>query len=294
MKIDHRSIRETLVYFLCFSLFLSLSGFPYMTAEAREIAFPIGEIVSRGSVKYEVKEKLLKNIESSHFPIFQKGKIKTGKGTGIITMTNNCQIEVDQNSTLSFDFVHQFRLSQGRINFRIPPNTNVIFKVENLIVEKSISLQASKTAMVGFPKNEEMIGSISLHPNGSVTVRSLKSSISIMNEDHVVIAALSSKESITIPSIMASGKPRTIVAQAGEIKEKRRERMTADEIDKGREYLGLNAIDEEWEYLGLNAVQWIGTGYAAALLGGLAYLFWPEGEKERRAEQIPEQIPLCP
>ena len=276
MKIRNKSVRETFIYFLWFSLLLSASGFPYMIAEAREIVFPIGEMVSRGSVKYEVKEKLLKNIETSHFPIFQKGKIKTEKGTCIITMTNNCQIEVDQNSALSFDHADQFHLSQGRINFRIPPNTNVIFKVGNLIITKPTFLQASKTAPMVSPKNEEIIGSISLHPNGSVTVRSLKNSISIMNEDHVVIAALSSKESITIPSIVASGRSRTVVAQAGEVKEEKRERKVAGTL--------------EWEYLGLNAVQWIGTGYAAAIVGGLTYLFWPDGEKERQSEQIP----LCP
>ena len=279
MKMRKRSICETLVYSLCFSFFLSVIGFPCLISEAREIAFPIGEIVSRGSVKYEVREKLLKNIESSHFPIFQKGKIKTEKGTGVVTMTNDCQIEVDQNSTLSFDFVDQFHLSQGRINFRIPPNTNVIFKVGNLMVTKSRLLQASKTAAMVSPKNEEMIGSISLHANGSVTVRSLKNSISIMNEDHVVLAALSSRESITIPSVIASEKSRTIVAQAGEVKEKRRER---------RSEAAIVTVDMEWEYLGLNAVEWIGTGYAASILGGLAYFFWPEGDSEDRIR------PLCP
>ncbi len=281
MKIRNRSIRETLVYFLCFSFFLSVSGFPYLIAEAREIAFPIGEIISRGSVKYEIREKLFKNIASSHFPIFQKGKIKTEKGTGIIRMANDCQIEVDQNSTLSFDFVDQFHLSQGRINFRIPPNTNVMFKVGNLTVTKSRFLQASKTAAMISPKNEEMVGSISLHANGSVTVRSLKNSISIMNEDRAVIAALSSKESITIPSVIASGKSRTMVAQAGEVKEERRERRSVGAIV---------TVDKEWEYLGLNAMEWIGTGYAAATLGGLAYFFWPEGDSKDREEMIPR----CP
>jgi hypothetical protein len=48
--------------------------------------------------------------------------------------------------------------------------------------------------------------------------------------------------------------------------------------------------DEEWEYLGLNAVEWIAVGYAAALVGVLAYVFWPKGDKE----QDPQQAPLCP
>jgi hypothetical protein len=125
------------------------------------------------------------------------------------------------------------------------------------------------------PKGEETIGSISLHSNGSVTVRSVQGSLSILNEDRVFLAALSSKDSITIPSAMASGKSRTMVAQAGEIKEVKGERK--------------NAGDEEWEYLGLNAIEWIAVGYAAVLVGVLAYVFWPEGDKERV-----EQVPLCP
>lgn len=281
MKIRNRSIHETLICFLCFSFLLSVSGLPCLIAEAREIVFPIGEIVSRGNVKYEAREKLFKNIGSSHFPILQKGKIKTEKGTGIITMANNCQIELDQNSTLSFEYVDQIHLSQGRINFRIPPNTNVAFKVGTLTVTKCRFLQASKTAAMVSPNNQEMIGSISLHPNGSVTVRSLKNSISIMNEDHAVIAALSSKESITIPSIVVSGKSRTMVAQAGEVKEEERERRSVGAVV---------TVDKEWAYLGLNAMQWIGTGYVAATLGGLAYFFWPEGDSEDREEMIP----LCP
>jgi disulfide bond formation protein DsbB len=109
-----------------------------------------------------------------------------------------------------------------------------------------------------------------------VTVKSLQGSLSILNEDRVVLAGLSSKESITLPSIMASGKSRTMVAQAGEIKEERREEKIAGA--------------QEWEYLGLNAIEWIAVGYAAALVGGLIYAFWPEDEKVRRAEQVPS----CP
>ena len=253
-----------------------MSGFPGMVTEAKEIEFPIGELVSRGDVKFEVKEKVWKNIASSRYPIFQKGKIKTQKGTGIVTLANNCQIEVDQNTVLFFDQADRLHLSHGRVNFRIPSETEVMFKVGNLTVTKSRVMQATKSATTASPKSEQTIGSISLNPNGSVTVKSLQGSLSILNEDRVVLAALSSKESITLPSIMASGKPRTMVAQAGEIKEERREEKIAGA--------------QEWEYLGLNAIEWIAVGYAVILTAGLLYAFWPESEKVRRVEQVPS----CP
>jgi hypothetical protein len=91
-----------------------------------------------------------------------------------------------------------------------------------------------------------------------------------------VIAALSSKESITIPSVMATGRSNKMVAQAGEV--------------KGSAKAAQNVIDQEWTYLGLNAIEWISVGYAKALVGGLIYLFWPEGDKERSVEQAP----MCP
>jgi hypothetical protein len=277
MKFRKKLAYETFIYFLCSSFFLSMSGFPGMVTEAKEIEFPIGEMVSRGDVKFEAKGNVWKNIELSHFPIFQKGKIKTQKGTGIVTLANNCQIEVDQNTVLFFDQADRLHLSHGRVNFRIPSETEVMFKVGNLTVTKPRVMQAAKSSGTASPKSEQtIIGSISLHPNGSVTVKSLQGSLSILNEDRVVLAALSSKESITLPSIMASGKSRTMVAQAGEIKEERREEKIAGA--------------QEWEYLGLNAIEWIAVGYAAALVGGLIYAFWPEEEKERRAEQAP----LCP
>jgi hypothetical protein len=253
-----------------------MSGFPRMVCEAKEIAFPIGQVVAKGGVKYEAKEKLWKNIESSHFPIFQKGKIKTEKGQGMITLANNCQIEMGEYTDLSFDQVDKLLLSQGKINFRIPSQTEMTFKVGNLSITKSRVLQAAQKPTVASSKSEETIGSISLHSNGSVTVKSAQGSLSILNEDRALLAALSSKESITIPSTMASGKPKTMVAQAGEIKE-----VKGEQKGPG---------DEEWEYLGLNAIEWIAVGYAAVLVGVLTYVFWPEGNKE----QAPEQVPVCP
>jgi hypothetical protein len=131
--------------------------------------------------------------------------------------------------------------------------------------------------------NKDTVGSITLHPNGSVTIRNLQGSLSILDQDRVLLAALATKESITIPSITASGKLRTRVAQAGEINdEENQDRKRAGALwwwDMG-----------EWEYLGLNAIDWIAVGYAAALVGGLIYAFWPEDDKDRTIEQVP----ICP
>lgn len=271
-------IRGRLAYemFIFFSFMLLMNGFPSMVAEAKEIGFPIGELVSIGDVKFEAKEKVWKNIGSSHYPIFKQGKIMTQKGTGIITLANNCQVEVYQHSILAFDQMDRLNLSQGKVNFRIPPGTEVTFKVGSLTVTRPRVMQATKSATTASPKGEETIGSISLHPNGSVTVKSLQGFLSIVNEDRVVLAALTSKGSITIPATMATGKSNQMVAQAGEVRERRKETQ--------------NVIDEEWTYLGLDAIEWIAVGYGVILTSGLVYAFWPEDEKVRRAEEVPS----CP
>ena len=148
-----RLLFKIFIYFLCISFFNSVACLENINLEAKEIGFPIGEIVSKGDVQFEAKEMVWRNIESPNFPIFKKGKIKTGNGTGIIHLANNCQIEVAQNSILSFDHVDQLHLSQGKINFRIPPGAEVIFRVETLLVTKSRIQQASKNATMGSAKN---------------------------------------------------------------------------------------------------------------------------------------------
>ena len=65
--------------------------------------------------------------------------------------------------------------------------------------------------MVSSAKNEEAIGSISTHANGAVTIKSNQGKLSILNQEHVVVAAVSSGESVTIPSIVS--KEKLMVAQ---------------------------------------------------------------------------------
>ena len=263
---------------VCFSFFLTVSGFPGTVTQAKDAKFPIGEMISKGGVRFEAREKVWKNIDSSHFPVFEKGKIKTEQGTGMVTLGNNCHLEIAQNSVISFEQVDRVHLTQGKVSFRIPSSKEMTIKVGSLAVTKPRVQQASKGTAIIPARNEDTVGSITLHSNGSVTIKNLQGSLSILDQDRVVVAALSSKESITIPATMASGKSYKMMAQVGEVRESKRETQ--------------NVIDQEWTYLGLNAIEWIAVGYAAALVGGLTYAYWPEGDKDRTVEQ--EQVPICP
>jgi hypothetical protein len=62
--------QKAFVYFLSVSFLLMMNGFPGAIAQAKEIGLPIGEMVSRGEVKFEVRDKVWKNVDLSHFPIF--------------------------------------------------------------------------------------------------------------------------------------------------------------------------------------------------------------------------------
>ena len=207
---------KVFIYFLCGSFLLMMNGFPRMVAEAKENVLPIGEMVSKGEVKFEARQNIWKGVESSHFPIFQGTRIKTEKGIAVITLSNNSQIEVSANSLFSLDQNDRFVLSQGSIEFRIPSASEINFKVGNLSILKSRTLQAAKDLSVAPAGTEETIGSISIHTNGSVTIKSTQGKLTIMNQDQGVLAALSSKDSVTIPSITVGGKQPVMVAQVGE------------------------------------------------------------------------------
>ena len=123
----------------------------------------------------------------------------------------------------------------------------------DLTVIKSKSLQASKNPSAVSPKSEETIGSISVHANGSITVKSARGSLSILNQEHVVLAALSSKDTLTIPSVAAKSPSKVMVAQSG------------DTTTAGAEA-------EKWEFLGLSTWWWVGiiAGVAAVAIVAVA------------------------
>ena len=177
---------------------------------------PVGEMVSRGEVKFEARENVWKKVEPSHFPVFQGVKIKTEKGSAAIALANTGQIEVGPNSLFFFDQMDRFILSQGNIQFLIRSGSEVNFKVGNLSISRSRTLQTTKDPRSAPEKSEETIGTISIHSNRSVTVKTIQGKLSVLDQDRIVLAALSSKDSVTILSITIGGKPRVMVAQAGE------------------------------------------------------------------------------
>ena len=179
------------VYFLCVSFLLLANGFHTMMAEAKEMGRPLGEMVSKGDVKFESKKAVWKNVELSQFPIFPGARIKTEKGASLVTLEGNRQIEVGEKSLLSFERSDQLHLTQGAINFRLPATAELSFKVGEITVIPSRSLQASKNPSVVSPKSEATIGSIAVHTNGAVTVKSLQGGLSVVNRERVVLASLS-------------------------------------------------------------------------------------------------------
>jgi hypothetical protein len=245
------------IYFLCVSFLITMSGFPRMVAEAKERVLPVGEMVSKGEVKFEARENVWKGVESSHFPIFRGTRVKVEKGIAFITLSNNSQIEVSPNSLFSLDQKDQLVLSQGSIGFRIPSTSEINFKVGNLSILKSRTLQAAKDPSTAYPSNEETIGSISIHGNGSVTVKSVKGKLTIMNQDRAVLSSLSSKDSVTIPSITVGGEPPVMVAQVG-----------GEGTPPGEEGKGKNTNTMMYVGAGLLGLGGIIAGFVAAGGGG--------------------------
>jgi hypothetical protein len=184
-----------------------------MVAEAKEMGRFLGEMVSAGEVKFESRKGVWKNVERSQFPIFPGMRIKTGKGASLVTLEGNRQIDVGEKSLLSFDRNDEIQLTQGSIHFRFPATAELSFKVGELTVIPSKSFRASKNPLPVSPKSEATIGSISIHSNGAVTVKSLQGALSVLNQ-RVVLAALSSKDTVTLPSVTVKGPSNVRVAQA--------------------------------------------------------------------------------
>ena len=226
-----RTVLKVFVYFLCASFLLLMNDFPRILATAADKGFPIGEMVSKGEVSFEARENVWKKVEPSHFPVFQGTKIKTERGTSILALKDNCQVEVGQNSLFTFDQNSRLHLLKGSIDFRIPAAASLEFKIGNILVSPSGSLQASKSPSVPLPKIEEAIGSILIHANGAVTVKSLKGSLSILSQDGVVLAALSPTDSVTVPSATVKNPSPVMVAQAtqtaGQVESKEKGRIPA-------------------------------------------------------------------
>jgi len=197
------------------AFFLMGSGVRELRAAVKEKNLPIGEMVWRGDVTIEVRENRWIRVEGMPFPIFKGLKIKTGNGTAAISLSNNCQIELTPNSLVSFPRLDQVTFVKGEINFRIPTTGRTQLSVGSLAVVRSPALQASKSSAPVYQKMEESIGTASLSPGGSLTVNTERGKLFILDQDHNVVASISSRESVRIPPTQVLGKERVMVAQAG-------------------------------------------------------------------------------
>lgn len=215
-KVKHGLAYKAFVYFLCLSFLLLLSGIPRAIAEVKEIRLPIGEMISKGEVKFEARENVWKEVASAHFPIFEGVRVKTEKGLAFIALGNNSQIEVGHNSLFSLQRSDEFYLFQGQVSFRIPSGAEMIFRVGELSMGKPHPIHASNSPLRASSRSEETVGSITLHSNGSVTVNSIRGPLSVQGQNRVVLASVSPEESVTIPSTTVLGEQRVILAQVGE------------------------------------------------------------------------------
>jgi hypothetical protein len=208
-------IHKVFLCLLCTVFFLAASGVPGHGAAAKEKNLPIGEMLWRGDVTIEVRENRWIRVEGMPFPIFKGMKIKTGNGTAAISLSNHCQVELGPNSLVSFPGLDEVTLAKGEINFRIPTTGRTQLSVGALAVMRSPSLQASKSSAPVYQKMEESVGTAMLSPGGSLTVKTERGKLFVLDQDRNVVASISSKESVRIPSTQVWGKERVMLAQAG-------------------------------------------------------------------------------
>jgi hypothetical protein len=259
-------IFKIFVYFLSVSFLLLMNEFPRMIAEANQ-NIPVGQMVSRGGVKFEVKENSWEKVETP-FPVFEGMRIRTEKGEAVLALAEKTRIEIGSDSLFYFDQRDQFNLLEGKVSFRIQPDVQLRFKVGNLWISKSHPLQSARGSSVGLTKDKEFAGTILMHAKGSVTVKSVQGSISVANDDGAFLASLSTGESITLPSVVASSKSPTMMANAN---------------PEGTE----GAAPAEEGFLGLSTWTWIGVDVAA--FAGVAIGVSTSGGGVDRKE-----APVCP
>jgi hypothetical protein len=215
----HGFLTKTFSCFLCVSFILLTGGIS--TAGAKEANKPLGDMTSRGEVKFEAREGAWKNVDPSYFPVFQGMKIKTEKGAAVISLAKRSQVEMKTNTLLSFEQRDLVRISQGQIEFRLSPAEALAFKVGSVVILSSPAMQADARALAA-AQVQDIHGSIQVHSNGSVTVKTSQGKLNILNQERKVLAALAGKESLTLPLPLmdkpAEKAPQMIkTAQVGEV-----------------------------------------------------------------------------
>ncbi len=239
--------------FVC--VLILVSGFSVTAGWTNEATRPMGQMVSDGRVDYDTGDDSWKTVPRTQFPVFQGTRVKTARGTSVVALDDNRQIEIGPESLLSFEKTNRVLLVRGNIVFRIPSGSDTSFRAGDLSILTSHPLQAASDKTSSPAGSGETIGTVSLHPNGSVTVRSIRGRINILNQSRVVLSSLTSDQSVTLPSVIASGKDQTTVAQANENKPERNSAAAGTGA-------GL---------AGLSTSAWVGIGASAATFGAMGY-----------------------
>lgn len=246
-------------WYLCLHQVLIWGGFLPRSGWAKDKNPPIGEIIIRGEVQFEAKEKIWKNIDFSYFPLFPGMKIKTKNGFANIFLKSQSHLELSKETLVLIENVDKLHLLQGKIEFRIPGPADLNLQVGKITVLKTPFRQVAK----GFNsfRGGEALGTIIVHPQGSVTIKNLQGNISILDQNQQVLAALSPKDSLTIPAILTHKAPEekirpVKIAQVGE------EEIVAEP----EKYAGISA--KTWGIIGLAALGATGVLIAAGGGGG--------------------------
>jgi hypothetical protein len=171
-------------------------------------------------VRFEARENTWRDVEPFHFPVFKGSKIRTDNGVSAITLADQTRIEVGKRSLVSFNPEGELTLIQGEIEFQVLFSSQRRFRVGSLSIAPAQSDRPAKSGAVISGGSKEIIGSLSIHSNGALTVKSLRGgNLSIFDQDDVVLASLSQLEQVTIPSAVVSGKERFVVSQVGDIEQ---------------------------------------------------------------------------
>jgi hypothetical protein len=261
MNMGHRFSFKVFSYFLCVSFLLHVGGVSGILAEEKGKNFPVGEMVSRGEVKYEAREKAWQKVEPSYFPIFQGSKIKTEKGSAIISLKSDIQIEMGANTVLFFDRRDRIQLFQGHLNFRVNSPEGISIRVGKITIASTPPRSASAGMGVSGKDTPDM-GTIRVHSNDSVTIQSTQGQWMVLNPQGVILATISPKESLSLPPGIVDNPPsektqKMMFAQVGEIS------PTPEEAET---YWGLSKW--AWGGIGLGVLALFGIGLAAGGGGG--------------------------
>jgi hypothetical protein len=218
--VRYHSVQKVFVYFLALSFLFFTVQFPRTAAAGQGEGSPgVGEMVSRGEVEFEVTNDRWKAVEPSHFPIIPGVRVRTKAGEALIILPGGTRIQVGENSVFSLGERNLFHLEQGRLSFRIAADSGMLFTVGGLSIGKGHTLQASTSEKPEASTGEQAVSSIAIRPDGSLHIKGIEGTVTVKDEKNQVLAAVSSGESVTVPSTAASESQGAVLAQVGEIPE---------------------------------------------------------------------------